>query len=37
MTAGGMPIDSIIVGKRHRVDMGDIEGLAASIGAAVSP
>ena len=27
------PISSIIVGKRHRKDMGDIEGLAASIAA----
>ena len=25
------PIDSIIVGERHRRDMGDIDGLAASI------
>ena len=26
-----MPIDDIIVGERNRSDMGDIEGLAASI------
>jgi hypothetical protein len=28
---GTMPISAIILGKRHRRDIGDIEGLAASI------
>jgi N6-adenosine-specific RNA methylase IME4 len=31
MTAPSFPIDSIIIGERHRRDLGDIEGFAARI------
>jgi hypothetical protein len=32
-----LPIDSIVVGERHRRDMGDIDGLAASLAATHAP